>query len=179
MEWERSLRGPLHPKNSARDDVGSYLWMWCTASSPLPGVVPWSASSSSSSLPVTPSKCPQQNHPNSCLWPSCLSSNFDRKISCSCYISSSCLLPPPSLVDKYTRLLTNLYSCVSIIIETQVYYVEKVLVSLTCMMVYDICCFCAMQVRTILALLGPPNLPLWKPYGEGKLDSSFAFCRGF
>ena len=43
-------------------------------------------------------ECPQQNHPNSCLWPSCLSSNFDRKISCSCYISSFCLLPPPSLL---------------------------------------------------------------------------------
>ena len=65
-----------------------------------------------------------------------------------------------TMVNKYTRLLTNLYSCVSIIIETLVYYVEKVLVSLTCMMVYDICCFWVMQVRTILALLGPPNLPL-------------------
>ena len=122
---------------------------------------------------VTPSKCPQQNHPNSCLWPSCLSSHFDKKISCSCYISSFCLLPPPSslekmgcmkgkqvlgramtLVDKYTRLLTNLYSCVSII-ETQVYYLEKVLVSLTCMMVYDIWCFCTMQVRTILRSAWP------------------------
>ena len=41
-------------------------------------------------------ECPQQNHPNSCLWPSCLSSHFGRKISCSCYISPFCLLPPPS-----------------------------------------------------------------------------------
>ena len=31
-----------------------------------------------------------------------------------------------TLVDKYTRVLTNLYSCVSSIIETHVYYVEQV-----------------------------------------------------
>ena len=123
----------LHPESSARD-VGSYLWMWCTASSPLPGVVPWSASSSSSSLP-------QSLHQNvlskTILTPACgLAASpvtFDRKIS---YISSFRLLPPPSslekmgcmegkqvlgramtLVDKYTRVLTNLYKCVSSIIE--------------------------------------------------------------
>ena len=31
-----------------------------------------------------------------------------------------------TLVDKYTRVFTNLYSCVSSIIETHVYYVEQV-----------------------------------------------------
>ena len=31
-----------------------------------------------------------------------------------------------TLVDKYTRVLTNLYRCVSSIIETHVYYVEQV-----------------------------------------------------
>ena len=35
-----------------------------------------------------------------------------------------------TLVDKYTRVLTDLYSCVSSIIETQVYYVEKVSISI-------------------------------------------------
>ena len=129
-----SLRSSSSWEFWLRDDSGTYLWMWCTASSPLPGVVPWSASSSSSSLP-------QSLHQNvlskTILTPACgLAASpvtFDRKIS---YISSFCLLPPPSslekmgcmkgkqvlgramtLVDKYTRVLTNLYKCVSSIIE--------------------------------------------------------------
>ena len=90
------------------------------------------------------------------------------------FVEVCCLLPPPSslekigcmkgkqvlgramtLVDKYTRLLTNFYSCVFTIIETQVYYLEKVLVSLTCMMVYDIWCFCANASKDQLSSTWP------------------------
>ena len=75
--------------------------MWCTASSPLPGVVPW--------LLHPQLLLSQSLHQNvlskTILTPACgLAASpvtLDMKISCSCYISSFCLLPPPSSLEGH------------------------------------------------------------------------------
>ena len=137
-------------------------------------------------------ECPQQNHPNSCLWPSCLSSHFDRKISCSCYISSFCLLPHWRKwgVWKASRCWVGSWpwwtSTPGFLPTSTVVSPASLKHMSTMWSRYTFCNNSSWpsppkhpsspsQWRNSLSF---PS-PLTKPYHEGKPDGSFAFCRCF